>query len=57
MKRVLVVDDEENMCIVLKMILEKDKCSVSTVNNGNAAIDLLKNNHMRIFQKQATYRF
>ena len=46
MKRVLVVDDEANMCIVLKMNLEKDGFSVTTANNGEEAINLLEDNHI-----------
>lgn len=46
MKRVLVVDDEENMCLVLKMTLEKDGCTVITAHNGEEAIDLLNDNNI-----------
>ena len=34
MKRILVVDDEENICGVLKMLLEDDGYEVATAHNG-----------------------
>ncbi|NOY08748.1 MAG: sigma-54-dependent Fis family transcriptional regulator [Spirochaetes bacterium] len=46
MKRVLVVDDEANMCIVLKMNLEKDGFSVITAGNGREAVNLLEDNNI-----------
>ena len=41
MKRILVVDDEKNMCMVLKMLLERDGYSVITAYNGKEAIEYL----------------
>ena len=42
MKRILVVDDEANMCRVLKMLLEEDGYSVLTASNGEQAIRLME---------------
>lgn len=42
MKRILVADDEINMCRILKIILEKDGYSVLTANSGKEAIQILK---------------
>ncbi len=42
MKRILVADDEINMCRILKIILEKDGYSVLTVDSGKEAIKILK---------------
>ena len=41
MKRILVVDDEKNMCMVLKMLLERDGYAVVTAYNGKEAIEHL----------------
>ncbi len=41
MKRILVADDEINMCRILKIILEKDGYSVLTVDSGQEAIKIL----------------
>lgn len=41
MKRILVIDDEKNMCMVLKMLLEKDGYSVITAYRGKEAIEHL----------------
>ena len=38
MKRILVADDEKNMCLALKMLLEDDGFSVITASNGREAI-------------------
>lgn len=42
MKRILVADDEANMCMILKIILEKDGYSVVTAGSGKDAIGILK---------------
>ncbi len=42
MKRILVADDEINMCRILKIILEKDGYSVLTADSGKEAIRILK---------------
>jgi DNA-binding NtrC family response regulator len=42
MKRVLVVDDEANICDVLKMLLEEDGYEVETARNGRNAIECLE---------------
>jgi len=44
MKRILVVDDEENICGVLKMLLEDDGYEVSTAHNGTKAVALIESN-------------
>jgi len=44
MKRVLVVDDEENICDVLKMLLEEDGYEVTTAHNGKEAIVRIESN-------------
>jgi DNA-binding NtrC family response regulator len=41
-KRVLVVDDEANICDVLSLLLEEDGYEVETARNGRHAIDLLE---------------
>ncbi|MCP4405669.1 MAG: sigma-54-dependent Fis family transcriptional regulator [bacterium] len=41
MERILVVDDEKNMCMILKMLLEKDGYAVVTANSGKEAIEYL----------------
>jgi two-component system response regulator AtoC len=42
MKRILVVDDEKNMCLVLQMLLQNDGYAVSTAADGGQAIELLE---------------
>ena len=42
MKRVLVVDDEANICDVLSMLLEEDGYRVETARNGRYAIEMLE---------------
>ncbi len=46
MKRILVVDDEINMCTVLKMTLERDGYEVVTAGSGEEAISLLEKNQI-----------
>jgi DNA-binding NtrC family response regulator len=41
MKRILVVDDEVNLCDVLSMLLEDDGYEVATAENGKKAIEIL----------------
>jgi DNA-binding NtrC family response regulator len=41
MKRILVVDDEVNLCDVLSMLLEEDGYEVVTAPNGRKAIEIL----------------
>ncbi len=41
MKRILVVDDEKNICMVLKMLLEDDGFTVITASTGREAIEYL----------------
>lgn len=36
--RILIIDDERRMCVVLKTALESDKIAVTTANSGEAAI-------------------
>ena len=40
--RILVVDDEQDYCDVLKMILEAKGYQVMTCNNGQEALELLE---------------
>ena len=42
--QVLVVDDEVNMCNILRRILDKEGYQVQTVPNGNAALRVLEKN-------------
>jgi len=42
MKKILVADDEINMCRILKIILENDGYNVITANSGKEAIHFLK---------------
>lgn len=42
MKKILVADDEQNMCRVLKLVLEKDGYRVITAARGEEALDILK---------------
>jgi len=41
-KKLLVIDDEENMRHVLQTLLEKEGYTVSTAENGRAALELLE---------------
>jgi DNA-binding NtrC family response regulator len=41
MKRILVIDDEQNVCTVLKMLLEDDGYEVMTAENGQRGIDII----------------
>lgn len=43
--RVLVVDDEQQYCDVLKLILESEKYSVSTTTSSSHALEWLENEH------------
>ncbi len=38
MKRILVVDDEKNMCTILEMLLKRDGYAVITANSGEEAL-------------------
>lgn len=42
MRRILIVDDEQNMCNVLKILLEKYNYSVCTASDGKEAIARIK---------------
>lgn len=42
MKRILIVDDEKNMCMILKMLLKRDGYSVITANSGGEALEQLR---------------
>jgi CheY-like chemotaxis protein len=42
MAKILVVDDEKDSCFLLQVMLELDKHEVVTANNGEEAIDKLK---------------
>ncbi len=43
MAKILVVDDDLNICELLKLYLEKDGYTVYTANDGQAAVDTFKN--------------
>ncbi|MBW2570242.1 MAG: response regulator [Deltaproteobacteria bacterium] len=43
--KILVVDDEENMQVLLKRVLGKAGCDVKCAGSGQAALRLTKNNH------------
>ncbi len=43
MSKILVVDDDLNICELLKLYLEKDGYTVFTANDGQAAVDTFKN--------------
>ncbi|HDQ15056.1 MAG TPA: sigma-54-dependent Fis family transcriptional regulator [Sediminispirochaeta sp.] len=43
MKQILIVDDEKNMCEALKILLEGQNYSVATAENGQEAIERVKN--------------
>jgi len=43
--RILVVDDEENICSILDIFLSEDGHKVKTVDNGADAINLIKAEH------------
>lgn len=42
MRRILVVDDEQNMCAILKILLENHGYSVCTASDGKEAIAMIK---------------
>jgi DNA-binding NtrC family response regulator len=42
MQKILVVDDEQNMCKVLKLVLEKDGYAVETTTSGRAALEIIR---------------
>lgn len=46
--RILIVDDNKELCDSLKDFFEDDEFIVETVNNGKDAIDLLQNNRYDI---------
>lgn len=46
--RILVVDDEESICLVLKEILEYESYSVISVNNALEALKLLENESFEV---------
>ena len=41
MKKILVVDDDKNICDIIKRILVDYDCDVAIVNNGREALELL----------------
>ena len=42
MKKILLVDDQENILMALKMVLKSDDHEISTVKNGREAIEKLE---------------
>jgi two-component system, OmpR family, alkaline phosphatase synthesis response regulator PhoP len=45
---VLVVDDEQNMCLVLRRILEKAGYGVKVASDGKKAISIIKDNKLDV---------
>jgi len=48
MQKILVVDDELNMRLVLKAMLEKENYEVATASDGIEALNVLKNNDVAV---------
>lgn len=48
MQRILVVDDELNMRLVLKAMLEKENYEVATASDGLKALDILRNSDVAV---------
>ncbi len=48
MNKILVVDDELNMRLVLKAMLEKENYEVATASDGLDALNILKNNNVAV---------
>ena len=48
MQRILVVDDELNMRLVLKAMLEKENYGVATASDGLKALDILRNSDVAV---------
>lgn len=46
MKNILIVDDEKNMCKILKIVFEKDGFLVEVAYNGSKAIEVLEAKHI-----------
>ena len=47
-KKVLVVDDDINICELLRLYLEKEGFAVTVANDGKSALDVVKNNEFAI---------
>ncbi len=45
MKKIMVVDDKESVTIILKQMLEQGGYSVEVANDGEKALEALKNGH------------
>ena len=43
--KILVVDDDENICELLRLYLEKDNYHVFTCGDGQSAVELEKSQH------------
>ena len=41
-KKLLIIDDEENMCHMLQTMLERQGYNVSTAHNGRSGLELIK---------------
>lgn len=48
MRKILIVDDEQNMCKVLKLVLEKDGYSVETTTDGGTALEIIKSQFVHL---------
>ena len=49
-EKILVVDDETNICELLKLYLEKEGYEVYTANNGADAVNVFKEVDKRIYE-------
>lgn len=47
-KKVLVVDDDINICELLRLYLEKEGFAVTVANDGKSAVEIVKNNEFDI---------
>ena len=48
MKKILIVDDEPNMLLVLEAMLKREKYEVATASEGLEALELLKNDDVAV---------
>ncbi len=44
MKKILIIDDDLNDLETMKMVLQKEKYSIETADNGSDALDMIKSN-------------
>ena len=53
MRRVLVVDDEENIRLVLKTLLKRHGYDVEVADSGEAALAPVSYTHLDVYKRQA----